>query len=88
MRHAPMGSFEINVTRLESELFKVTSEECRVRMELPETVREVVLAEVRDRREAKAEVELKVFDSNDQAVAEFRLHLSFKHTPALPGSEG
>ncbi|WP_041578053.1 PaaI family thioesterase [Bdellovibrio bacteriovorus] len=88
MRHAPMGSFEINVTRLESELFKVTSEECRVRMELPETVREVVLAEVRDHREAKAEVELKVFDSNDQAVAEFRLHLSFKHTPALPGSEG
>lgn len=88
MRHAPMGSFEINVTRIESELFKVTSEECRVRMELPETVREVVLAEVRDHREAKAEVELKVFDSNDQAVAEFRLHLSFKHTPALPGSEG
>ncbi|ASD62351.1 DUF4442 domain-containing protein [Bdellovibrio bacteriovorus] len=88
MRHAPMGSFEINVTRIESELFKVTSEECRVRMELPETVREVVLAEVRDHREAKAEVELKAFDSNDQAVAEFRLHLSFKHTPALPGSEG
>lgn len=88
MRHAPMGVFEINATRIESDLYKVTSEECRVRMELAETVREVVLAEVRDHREAKAEVELKVFDNNDQAVAEFRLHLSFKHTPALAGSEG
>ncbi|WP_413943536.1 hypothetical protein [Bdellovibrio sp. HCB-162] len=83
MRHAPIGNFEITVTRLESEFFKEQSEDCRVRMELPETTREVVLAELRDHREAKAEAELKVFDSNEQAVAELRLNLSFKHTPAL-----
>ncbi|WP_347357400.1 DUF4442 domain-containing protein [Bdellovibrio sp.] len=82
-RHAPMGTFDIHVSRLESEFFKVTSDECRIRMELPETTREVVLAEIRDRRESKADAELKVFDSNDQAVAEFRLQMSFKHTPAL-----
>lgn len=83
MRHAPMGTFEIRVTRIESEIFKEINEECRLRMELPETTREVVLAEVRDHREAQADAELKVFDENDQTLAEFRLHLSFKHTPAL-----
>lgn len=78
-----MGTFEIRVTRIESEIFKEINEECRLRMELPETTREVVLAEVRDHREAQADAELKVFDENDQTLAEFRLHLSFKHTPAL-----
>lgn len=83
MRHAPIGNFEVTVTRIESEFFKNQSDDCRVRMELPETTREVVLAEVRDHRETKAEAELKVFDEYEQAVAELRLSLSFKHTPAL-----
>lgn len=87
MRHAPMGNFEVHVTRMECEIFKPTSDECRVRMELPETHREVVLAGLRDHRESSSEAELKVFDSHDQAVAQFRLNLNFKHTPALPGSE-
>ncbi|MGZ3772501.1 MAG: PaaI family thioesterase [Pseudobdellovibrionaceae bacterium] len=83
MRHAPLGHFEINVCRTEIEFFKSHSEDCRVRMELPETVREVVLAEVRDHRESQADAELKVFDGNDQTVAEVRLSLKFKHTPAI-----
>ncbi len=87
MRHAPMGNFEIHVTRMECEIFKPAGAECRVRMELPETHREVILANLRDQREGTSEAELKIFDSNDQAVAEFRLDLNFKHTPALAGSE-
>lgn len=83
IRHAPMGNFEVTVSRSEVEFFKNQSEDCRVRMELPETTREVVLAEIRDHRESKAEVELKVFDENDQTVAEVRLNLKFKHTPVL-----
>lgn len=83
MRHAPMGNFEITVLRIETEFFKEHSEDCRVRMELTETTRETVLAEIRDRREAKAVAELKVFDENEQAIAEFHLSLNFKHTPAL-----
>lgn len=83
MRHAPMGNFEILVTHIESEFFKSQNDECRLRMELPETSREVVLSHIRDQREAKAEAEIKVFDANEQAVADVRLNLSFKHTPAL-----
>ncbi|MBV2168291.1 MAG: YiiD C-terminal domain-containing protein [Bdellovibrio sp.] len=85
MRHAPIGTFEVTVSRVEADFFKNQTEDCRVRMELPETTREMVLAALREHREAKAEAELKVFDDHDQAVAELQLHLSFKHTPALSG---
>lgn len=85
MRHAPIGTFEVTVSRVEADFFKSQTEDCRVRMELPETTREMVLAALREHREAKAEAELKVFDDHDQAVAELQLHLSFKHTPALSG---
>lgn len=83
MRHAPMGSFEISVQRSESVFVKSQTDECRLRMELPETVRENVLSQLRDRREANAEAEIKIFDHNDQSVADIHLHLGFKHTPAL-----
>jgi acyl-coenzyme A thioesterase PaaI-like protein len=85
MRHAPLGNFDITVSRIESEFFKTQSGECRVRMELPETTREVVLAEVRDNREAEAAAELQFFDEHDQAVGSLQLQLKFKHTPALAG---
>lgn len=83
MRHAPMGNFEISIESSETNFFKNQSEDCRIRMELSETTREVVLSEIRDRRQAQTECELKIFDENDQTVAEIRLHLKFKHTPAI-----
>ncbi|MFM6927465.1 MAG: DUF4442 domain-containing protein [Bdellovibrio sp.] len=87
MRHAPLGNFEITVVRVESDFFKVQSSDCRIRMELPETTREVVLAEVRDNRESESDAELNVFDEHDQAVGIVHLKLKFKHTPALGSGE-
>lgn len=83
MRHAPMGHFEIVVSHVDMEFFKAQGGDCRLRMELSEVTRETILAEIRDRREAKVEGELKVFDENEQAIAELHLQLQFKHTPAL-----
>jgi hypothetical protein len=83
MRHAPMGHFEVNVSKVDSHFFKIQTEDCRVRMELSETTREVVLSELREQRETKSETELKIFDEHDQAIAELRLSLNFKHQPAL-----
>lgn len=83
MRHAPLGNFEISVAGTQAEFFKTQTADCRLRMELPETTREVVLAEVRDQREAQAEAEVKIYDDNDQAVGSVVLQLKFKHTPAL-----
>lgn len=85
VRHAPMGNFEITVSKTEIEFFKNQTEDCRIRMELSEANREAVLAEIRDRRESQAEAELKAFDANDQTVAEIKLNLKFKHTPAIAG---
>lgn len=83
MRHAPMGTFEVIVTRVDAEFFKIEKGECRVRMELPEMTRETVLAEIRERRESKASAELKIFDENEQSVADIHLQLQFKHIPAI-----
>lgn len=82
-RHAPVGSFEIHVSRAEVELFKEISNECRLRMELSEVNRELRLDEIRDRRESHADSEIKFFDENEQAIAEVRLQIKLKHTPAL-----
>ncbi|WP_413558905.1 PaaI family thioesterase [Bdellovibrio sp. HCB209] len=86
MRHAPMGNFEIAVTRIESDFFKVQTGECRLRMELAENNREVVLADLRDRRESSSSAEVQIFDENDQAVATVQMQLKLKHTPALANS--
>lgn len=83
MRHAPMGTFEVIVTRVDLEFFKTEKNECRVRMELSEMIRETVLAEIRERRESSASVELKIFDENEQAVADIHLQLQFKHIPVI-----
>ncbi|XGC80574.1 PaaI family thioesterase [Bdellovibrio bacteriovorus] len=85
MRHAPIGGFHITVTHTEANFFKTCSEECRLRLELSEQSREIILTQVRDNREAKAEAEVKVFDEHEQAIAEIRLNLNFKHMPALGG---
>ncbi|WP_413585550.1 DUF4442 domain-containing protein [Bdellovibrio sp. HCB274] len=86
MRHAPLGNFEIAVTRIESEFFKVQTNDCRLRMELAENIREVVLADLRERRESTATADVQVFDENDQAVGSVQMQLKLKHTPALAGS--
>jgi acyl-coenzyme A thioesterase PaaI-like protein len=83
MRHAPMGTFTIQVTKLEIELFRELSEEGRLRLEIPESTKEVVLAEIRDTRESEAEANVRIADVNEQTVAEVRMTLKFKHTPHL-----
>lgn len=83
MRHAPMGTFNIQVTKLEIELFRELSEEGRLRLEVPESTIEVVLAEVRDTRESEADADVRIADGNEQTVAEVRMKLKFKHIPAI-----
>jgi hypothetical protein len=73
------------VSRTEASFFKNQTTDCRVRLELSESTREMVLSALRNHREATAESEIKIFDENDQAVADVHLELNFKHTPALVG---
>lgn len=83
IRHAPMGEFDIQVQHCEAEFLKAHSEECRLRMELSEALRETILAEIRGQREASCEVVIKAYDDNEQTLAEFNLSLRLKHRPVL-----
>lgn len=85
-RHAPLGDFEVRLSRIESSFYKNQTDECRLRLELSESTREMVLSALRAHREAKAEAEVKVFDDHDQAVADLHLHLNFKLVPAIAGT--
>lgn len=82
-RHAPLGEFKIYTRRVELEIFKHLTTEVRIRLELPESVRESVLAEIRKTRQGKAEMQAQIYDSHDQALAEVHFQLEFSHTPSL-----
>lgn len=83
MRHALMGNFDMSVARIEATYLKSLDRDCRVRMELSESHREMVLSELREKRESSSNCEIKVFDENEQTVGEIGLTLKMKHTPAL-----
>lgn len=86
-RHAPLGDFKIRVQKTQIEMFKHPEEDVRVRLELSESLRESVLAELRKKRLAHAEMRAQVYDPNDQAVAEIHFHLELAHVPVLGTQE-
>ena len=82
-RHAPMGDFKIYTRRVQLETFKHLTDEIRIRLELPESLRESVLTEIRKTRKGRAEMQAHIYDVNDQAVAEVQLDMEFSHTPSI-----
>lgn len=83
MRHALMGVFDVQIVELKANFLKAEKTDCRVRLELSEQQRELALGQVRDTREGRSEMEVKVFDEQDQLVAEFMMTAKLTHTPAL-----
>lgn len=86
-RHTPVGNLEITMTKFEGEFFKAYSEDCRIRWELTESVREMVLDQLRTHRIAESEAEVGIFDDSDQSVAHLRLFFNFKYMPSLSGQK-
>lgn len=87
MRHAPMGSFVIEIEKMEAEHLGTTEDEARLRLEINDEQREMVLAQIRETREAKTECEVSCFDNYDQVLAKFKIAMKFKHTPSLESPE-
>lgn len=83
IRHALVGNFDFSVSRIEADFFKAQAGDCRLRMELPEAHRELILAELREKRTATTECEIKIYDDHEQAVGEIHLNLKLSHIPAL-----
>lgn len=82
-RHAPLGEFKISSRKIEIENFQPSSGELRFRLELSETLRESVLAELRKRRKSQLDLLVQAYDEKDFVVAEINLHLELHHTPSL-----
>lgn len=83
MRHALMGVFDVQITDVKAQFLKSEKTDCRVRLELSEQQRELALGQVRDTRQGRSEMEVKIFDEQDQLVAEFVMTANLTHTPAL-----
>lgn len=82
-RHAPLGDFEIQILSMTLEIHHPPRTELRARLELPETVRENALAQIRREREAKSELALRFVGADDQSIADMTLHLKLRHVPGL-----
>lgn len=87
LRHAPVGDLKIIVDKIEIQVFRQCDGDVRIRMELAETLKENVLALLRNDRAAIAEVCLNIFDDNEQAIAEVIIDLKFEYTPSLNHSK-
>lgn len=86
-RHAPLGEFEMHSRKIQMDFFKKDSEDLRLRLELSETLRESILAELRTRRESASDMTAQIYDKNDQLVAEVQMQLGLTHTPSLGSSK-
>lgn len=86
-RHAPLGHFDLQTQNLSLQLFRPAEREIRVRLELPESVREAALSKLRQEREADSDLQLRFVDEAEQTLAEMQLSLKLRHIPALESPE-
>ena len=82
-RHAPMGTLHLSVLEMRFKKHRELQGSCRARMELSESSREKVLAQLRRHRVSECENNIALFDDKDQKVAEISVRLELKWTPAL-----
>ncbi|MBC7371175.1 MAG: DUF4442 domain-containing protein [Bdellovibrionaceae bacterium] len=83
LRHAPIGDFQVHMKDCVFHILQDYSGELRVRMELPETQVETVLAQIRGRQMTQTEVTVHFFDAKEKSIAEAHVTLQLKHQPVL-----
>lgn len=82
-RHAPLGKITFDFQEILFKKHQVWQGEARLRWELPESVRQKALAELRQQRRTKVEGLLFLDDEKDQRAAEVLLRAEIEWTPAL-----
>lgn len=83
LRHAPLGGLKVYLVRGQFQVLQDYTGDIRVRMELPETQCESVLAQLRAQQQAESEVSLHFFDEKEKSVASTTMVLQLKHIPGL-----
>lgn len=83
MRHAPVGEFRINIKKLSFEKIKETSSDCRIRVELNESIRENSLAALRAHRMSQLSMNVQIQDEQEQTIATLQIEVELQHTPSI-----
>lgn len=83
MRHAPVGDFKISTKKLSYELIKSMSQDCRVRVELDESIRENSLASLRAHRQSQLSMNVQIQDDQEQTIATVQIEIELHHTPSI-----
>ncbi len=83
LRHAPLGDFHIRIDEINIKNIKASTSEIRMRMEVPETIRQSILAQLRVMNRAQIENHIQFFEEGDQLIAESTLHLTVSTTSLL-----
>lgn len=83
LRHAPLGEFKVHLLQVQFQVLQDYKGDIRVRLELPETQRETILAQIRSHRHAESEATLHFYDEKEKTVATATMLLQLKHIPGL-----
>ncbi len=86
LRHAPLGDFHIRIEEFSFKNIKNSTQEVRMRMEAPETLRQSVLGQLRVMNQASIENHIQFFEEGDQLIAELQLRLQVSTTSLLGSS--
>ncbi|MFP5519430.1 MAG: hypothetical protein ACLGGX_05970 [Bdellovibrionia bacterium] len=86
-RHAPLGEFFLYATKVNLEIHRPPLKELRFKLEMIEAQREAVLAELRRHRKSQQDLQLKIYDENDQLVADLDVQIALQFQPSLAASE-
>ena len=83
LRHAPLGDFHIRIDEINIKNLKASTSEIRMRLEVPETIRQSILGQLRVMNRAQVENHIQFFEEGDQLIAESTLHLTVSTTSLL-----
>ncbi len=85
-RHAPMGGFAVEFLAFEFDKQTELNSDVRCRMDLPETLREATLSELREKLFVELENQIDFFNNSEQTVARLSSKIKLVYQPALQNS--
>lgn len=83
LRHAPLGDFHIRVEEINIKNMRPSSSPIRMRLELPENLRQSVLGRLRVMNQSTVENHIQFFTENNQLVADSTLNLTLSTVALL-----
>jgi len=85
-QNRPEGSFHLEFTHFQMEILKPFRGELRLRVELPELVREASYTELETSQKSQHELQVQIFDQSEILLAQIRVGVRLSLVPSLEWS--